>query len=474
MSNRKAMKAVIYARQSLTREGSESLETQVQVCREAAPRLGCEIVAELVEPPSTSGYKHRGTQRQKFKELLAGFRDQRWEVVIAYKTDRLSRGGGPGWAPLLEVIEGADLDLDRAVATPSGFISEFEIGIRASMDREESKKTSERLRDVIARNAANGKPHGGRRPYGYEADRVTINKSEADVLLEMARRVISGHTPREVARSLNKRGSKQFTSLTVWRMLHNKRYAGIRSYNGEDFPAQWPAIFDKPTWEKLQLAFLLRQTDKPIARKYLLTGLIYCGKCGARMHGATRDNGKRGSWRTYICPASDGAGMVGCHGVRRQAEPIEDMVVTQLLQRLEQPELGATLIEDDRYQILSDMLVERKAQKRRLDKLIDQLATGLLTEQEFKRAKSTAAGELQRIDDDINRLNRERIGVDTGDLSFREAWEQSDSEEWRRSLLAAFIKRIDVMAGRTLPWYEMSNGKRCRFDPSLIQISWQL
>jgi DNA invertase Pin-like site-specific DNA recombinase len=48
------MKTVIYARQSRTREGSESLETQVEVCRQAAERFGYEVVAELVEPPSTS------------------------------------------------------------------------------------------------------------------------------------------------------------------------------------------------------------------------------------------------------------------------------------------------------------------------------------------------------------------------------------------------------------------------------------
>ena len=69
---------------------------------------------------------------------------------MAYKSDRLSRGGGPGWAPLIEAFEQAGCDTDHAVLTPSGWLSEFEIGIRASMDREESKKLSDRMRDVRA------------------------------------------------------------------------------------------------------------------------------------------------------------------------------------------------------------------------------------------------------------------------------------------------------------------------------------
>jgi len=51
-------RAAIYARQSITREGSASLDVQVEACREAAARLTLEVVAELVEAPSTSGYSN--------------------------------------------------------------------------------------------------------------------------------------------------------------------------------------------------------------------------------------------------------------------------------------------------------------------------------------------------------------------------------------------------------------------------------
>jgi DNA invertase Pin-like site-specific DNA recombinase len=92
-----ALRAAIYARQSITREGSASLKAQVDACRATAKRLKLKVVVELVEAPSTSGYRNRGRSRPKFQELLTLIRDRDVDCVVTYKTDRLSRGGGPGW-----------------------------------------------------------------------------------------------------------------------------------------------------------------------------------------------------------------------------------------------------------------------------------------------------------------------------------------------------------------------------------------
>ncbi len=99
-------RAAIYARQSITREGSASLKVQLEACRQTAKRLKVRPVVELVEAPSTSGYQNRGRSRPKFQELLKMIRDGEVDCVIAYKTDRLSRGGGPGWAPLVHASGG--------------------------------------------------------------------------------------------------------------------------------------------------------------------------------------------------------------------------------------------------------------------------------------------------------------------------------------------------------------------------------
>lgn len=474
------MRAAIYARQSRTVEGSESLDTQVAVCKEAAARLGCEVAAVLVEPPSTSGYKQRGRNRPKFLELLDGFKNHQWEMVIAYKTDRLSRGGGPGWAPLLDAIETAGLNVDRAVATPAGFVAEFEIGIRAAMDREESKKTSERLRDVNARNAAQGRPQGSRRPFGYEADLVTIRESEATVLRQMGDRLLHGHNFKDIAHWANRQGyttaqGRSWYPITVRNCLRNPRYGGIRSYKGTLYPAVWSGIFDAETWDHLQLILKLK-SDKavPPARKYLLTGLVFCGRCGQHLTGQrTQDRPGAPVRRVYQCRTDSDTGLTrGCGGVRRNADALEHFIRELVIYRLDTPALTTLLDNAQDNGQLRELLRQRDEQKQRLGALVDDYATGILDKAQFVRAKTRAQTELERLDSDLEAAQRQQRGhglVPAGQ-TVREAWE-ANPDSWRRELVDLLIKKIVVRPGKTKPFYDV-DGVKMRFDPTLIDIEW--
>jgi DNA invertase Pin-like site-specific DNA recombinase len=143
------------------------LDLQVEQCREIADRHGLEVVVELVEPPSTSGYKNRGRDRAKFNELIELTREGTVECVIVYRTDRLSRGGGPGYAPLVDAIEQAGSDPNRFVLADGSWIGEFELSIRAATDRESSSLTAARMADVRQREGLAGKPRPGiARGYG--------------------------------------------------------------------------------------------------------------------------------------------------------------------------------------------------------------------------------------------------------------------------------------------------------------------
>lgn len=481
---KEVVRCVIYARQSRTRDGSESLETQVETCKAACERYGYEVVAVLVEPPSTSGYKNRGKSRPKFKALLTGFSAGSWDMVMAYKTDRLSRGAVSGWAPLLDAIEGARLDLDRSVATPSGFISEFEIGIRASMDREESKKSSERLRDNASRRAKEGKAHGGRRPFGYRSDMTTIDEAEADVLREMARRVIGGHSYKNVAWWLNEQNyrtsmNKLWYPITVRNLLRKPRYAGIRVHEGVEYPAVWEPIFDATTWEKLQLTMLLRsetKADAPKPRRYLLTGVAYCGGCGMPMNGMTkRDNPTRPIRRTYQCRVQgDTQKQHGCGGVTRNADALEHWVRESVFAHLESESLldllGTTGEEAD---LIRGLIAERGELQARMNQFVDDYATVRLNPAQFDRAKETAQAELDRVGKLLTRhaSSNAVLSMLPANKSIREAWDE-EPEDWKRELIAGLIERVVVSPGITKPFYEV-DGKVMRFDPTLVTIEWR-
>ena len=259
------MRGVVYGRQSKTKGESESRENQDEACTRTAELHGVEVVAHLIEPPSTGAYRGRGHRRPKWPTLLEMIRTGQANVVVAYQTNRLSRGGGPGWAPLIEAAEAADLDPDHFVLIANnGFMSEFELGIRASMDREESKKKSENLCDMKERMAKAGKPSGGGlRPFGFEDDRVTVVEAEAAMIRQAAERIASGGTLAAICREWNDQGlvsgrGKPWRVSPLRNILTNPRVAGLRTHNLDEHgrpvvvaDATWPAILDRSTFDRV-------------------------------------------------------------------------------------------------------------------------------------------------------------------------------------------------------------------------------
>ena len=351
-------RAVIYGRQSQTRAGSASREDQERAGLEEAARHDLEVTKVLLEPPSTGAFKNRGKNRPQWEELLDLVRTGKVDVVIALKTDRLSRGGGPGWAPLIEAAEAAGLDPDRFVLiVGSGYMSEFELGIRSTMDREESRKTSDRLLIAFERLAAEGKPKGGMRPFGYEDDHITIVETEAELLRSAARRILAGEAVNTICHEWNAAGIRSTTghewqSTTLRRVLVSPRVAGLRQHgiddNGVEIvvgPAIWPPILDRATWERVAVKFRPKPNRHTRQRgaKTLLVGVIRC-ECGNAMYGnAPVSKGVLKPMR-YACLS--GPGRPGCGRVAVTAAPIEEAVVDAMLHTVTSKDFAKVLRRD--------------------------------------------------------------------------------------------------------------------------------
>jgi site-specific DNA recombinase len=99
----------------------------------------------------------------------------------------------------------------------------------------------------------------------------------------------------------------------------------------------------------------------------------------------------------------------GCGHIRRGADPLDHLVKEAVLYRLDTPELGKLLTSDsaDDGQ-LRELLQDRQAQQLRIDSLVDNYGSGLLTRPQLARAKGTAQAELQRLEADIDAQSRSR------------------------------------------------------------------
>ncbi len=406
---------VVYGRQSKTRELSESLDTQTKACQATADQFGIEVRHVILEPPSTSAYTERGRLRPRFPEVLELLRSGEVDTVIAYKTDRLSRGGGPGWAPLFEAAEEAGLDLDRFVLIPgSGFMSEFELGIRATMDREESKKTEARLRDMKARHAAQGRPSGrnNHRPFGYEYDRVTVQEEEAALVRQATDRFLSGEGLLSIVRSWNRAGhrtptGKLWSDATLRNILLAPRIAGLRQHRGEVVgEALWPALIDRAAWEQVRARFRA-SAGRPgpnAPRSILLRGLGTCGLCGCKLEPVPV--GERLRLRCTKRP-----GRPQCGGITIAMQPVEDFVVAQVIYRLSSPAL------DERRRPglpapSRDLARELSAVDSKLKELAQDWAAERITRSEWLEAREALAARREAAEAELARDLQEKAVAD--------------------------------------------------------------
>jgi DNA invertase Pin-like site-specific DNA recombinase len=161
------MAAVIYTRQSLDKTGDGlGIARQVEACQ----RL-CEArawpVATIIEDNDRSA--SRGV-REGYAELLAMIENRAVDRVVVLRLDRLLRRVTDLEA-LIELTERTGVKIttvegDLDLSNPSGRLMGR---IMASVARGEIETKSARQKLANAQAAAAGKPHGSRRPYGYEA-----------------------------------------------------------------------------------------------------------------------------------------------------------------------------------------------------------------------------------------------------------------------------------------------------------------
>jgi site-specific DNA recombinase len=465
------MSDVIYARLSLDKTGA-GLAVDRQV-------------SEVIEPfdltPDTPIYADNdvsatsGAVRKDYQRLLTDIRRGYVNRVNVWHTDRLWRLP----RDLEDFIDVAQEHDVPARAKQAGFIDLSTPGgrvaarIGVSIAKYEVEIKSERQKARNLQHAQAGKPFiTHERPYGYEADCVTIRQDEAEGYRLMAKLIVTGSSFTETARQLNERGyrtanGKPWLTLTVARLLKNPRYAGIRHYQGQDYKAAWPAIVTDDEWAQLQLVLRMRSeaSTRPIARKYLLTGILYCSKCGTALSGcrtiAHRDKTVR---RVYIC--------IGCKGISRNADALDLFVHECIIYRLDTPALAKLLTRSDAESITArNLLEQRKLKVDRKAALADDFGDGTLSKPEYLRQKARLDQAIAELDTELATLQRgQTIQLRAGE-QVAEAWD-ANSTGWKRQLLELLIKRIEVMPSPRGAVKKADYYKGFRFNPNSIVIHW--
>lgn len=391
-------RAAIYVRISNDKAGAGlGVQRQEADCRALAARLGW-AVAEVISDNDLSAYDRR-KPRPGYRRLLTGLRAGEFTAVLAWHADRLHRRTAEleEFLTLVEstgarvaTVQGGDLDL----STPNGRMT---ARLLASIAQREIEHGRERMVRAKAQAAASGQWRGGRRPYGYEPDGVTVREEEARVVRYAAEQVLAGRSMRALTAEVNGDGArtttgKPFTGTTLRTVLLRARNAGLIEHKGEVVgQASWQPLLDEDVWRAVVgiLTDPTRVTTSGDGSPNLLTGVATCGVCGLAVQA-----GKSRELTVYRCPTDS-------RHVARSRDLTDELVRAVIVEVLRRPEALRRILTPADGVDLDAVRAEVAALTARLDQLGLDYADGLLTAAQVR----TATQRLQsRLDEARDRL----------------------------------------------------------------------
>ena len=397
----------IYARISSDVEGTGlGVARQLEDCRKLAADRGWPVGAEYVDNDvSAFSGKPRRQYARMLADLAAGLRD----AVIVYNLDRLHRRP----VELEEFVTLCESVGVRDVATVTADIDLgnddglFMARIFAAFAAKESGRKSARIRRKMLQNAEAGLPHGSARPFGYEADKITVRESEAAVIRQMVDRYLAGQSLRSLTVWLNESQiapsvAKSWQTTAVRQVLSSGRIAGLREHHGEVIgEAVWPAIITPAERDRVLARMAARSVTKSrTARTYLLSGMLRCGRCDNRLYSQARHSNPQNRVRRYVCLKGPDHG--GCGRLTVVAAPVEELLTEAVLARLDSPQLAQVLAgEASADADVAALAAQVDADQERLDELAGLYADGAITAREWIAARDPITERITAARRDI-------------------------------------------------------------------------
>ncbi|MBE6997613.1 MAG: recombinase family protein [Ruminococcaceae bacterium] len=268
----------IYARQSIDKKDSLSIEGQIEICRRYA--------GEDALVFQDRGYSGKNTKRPAFRELMQAVQEGTIETVFVYRLDRFSRSISD-FSRLWETMERCNVRFNSVTeqfdtGSPIGRAMLNIVTVFAQLERE---TTAERVRDNYLHRFQLGAWPGGPAPYGFrlvktvDGGRVVTSLAE-DEKSDVVRRIF-----REYAR--------QGTSLR----------SVAKALNSASIPGPKRALWDSATLSRILRSPVYVRADEDVLLHYLGKGMLFqseagafdgvhaCNVIGRRDRGGCRPNG---------------------------------------------------------------------------------------------------------------------------------------------------------------------------------------
>lgn len=321
------MRIAIYTRKSVYKEYSESIDTQIELCKNYFRNEGSEYDVFIDE-----GFSGGNTKRPSFLNMMDLIRLGKFDVVAIYKIDRISRNI-VDFFKIYEELEKYNVKLvsiteNFDTTTPIGKMMMIMLSAFADMERENIRQ---RVKDNMIALAKKGCFTGGFVPFGCEVEKKEgksyLKIVDTDILQLMFTKYLELGTLYATQKYLLDNNIKTVTARSslrdilrnpvycksseeVSRYLEDK-YEVVGKANGKGYitygktkgypmliVGKHKACIDADLFLKANMLMDKNREDtsKKKSKVYWLSGVLRCAYCGSRY---TIANSDRNSY--YVC-----------------------------------------------------------------------------------------------------------------------------------------------------------------------------
>ena len=366
------------------------------------------VVSGMFIDPGHSGAT---LDRPGMTALCEGVKAGKYDVVLVYKLDRLSRSQRDTLFLLEDIFMKHDVafvSMQESIDTATVFGVAI-VGILSVFGQMERSTISERTMMGRTGRAEDGLWHGGgTEPIGYKYidGELVIDPVEAQQIRDVYAMYADGYSVTEITRRMEDRMTKHGDwshTGTVGNVLDNPLYAGIIHFDGVQGKGQHEAIVPAELNRKVKARReRLRHAEATGDSEYMLTGLIYCDCCGARYFANKRPN----KTVVYSCHsrAKKAKNMVkdpNCKAPHIPLAELDAMVDTEVMRLIREPELVDDVIKK-RAASEGSSDSSRSVEVERLDAEIDRLMTLLQYDQ---------LTSVEEIAERIDKAHAERMRI---------------------------------------------------------------
>lgn len=395
------------------------------------------------------GFSGSNLDRPRMRQLIADAEKGTLRAVVVYKLDRLSRSQKDTLFLIEDVFlpNGIDfISLNESIDTSTPY-GRAMIGILSAFAQLERENIFLRTRMGMLERVKQGYwPGGGGIPFGYDYDSgrgILVPNEDAKTVRQMYELYIKGYSAQKLADMFGLSSDR-----LVMLVLARRSNLGVIPYKGEEYPGRHEAIVSEEVFALAQRKMRERSKARATpAGAHLLTGLLYCGHCGARLRYCKW--GKAGY--KLVCYSHDRSKP---HMIRDPdcvyrpvwAEPVETAVLDDLF-RLSADTGSADPARDDAFDPLTELrerITRLEGKLRRLYDLYAAEGDEILLD---TIAENRRALQLLREEASAEEKHREtsrqlrRIRARLSQVS--ELWEHLSGAE-RQALIRDCVQRIVV------------------------------